>query len=54
MNWSKSGDKRRGYHHGHLREALIAAALEFVAEKGPAGFTMAEAARAAGVRARAG
>ena len=28
---------------------MIAAALELIAEKGPAGFTIAEAARAAGV-----
>lgn len=40
---------RRGYHHGNLREALIAAARQLSAEKGPHGFTMAEAARAAGV-----
>ena len=42
-------DKRRGYHHGNLREALIEAALRLIREKGPAGFTFAEAARAAGV-----
>jgi len=40
---------RRGYHHGNLREALIEAALNLIREKGPAGFTFAEAARAAGV-----
>lgn len=40
---------RRGYHHGNLREALIRAALDLIGEKGPAGFTFAEAARAAGV-----
>lgn len=40
---------RRGYHHGNLREALVAAALELIAAKGPAGFSFAEAARAAGV-----
>jgi AcrR family transcriptional regulator len=50
MNWSKDGrDGGRGYHHGNLREALIRAALELIAEKGPAGFTFAEAARWAGV-----
>jgi AcrR family transcriptional regulator len=32
-----------------LREALISAALDLIAEKGPAGFTFAEAARQAGV-----
>ena len=40
---------RESYHHGNLREALIAAALAMVAERGPAGFTFAEVARAAGV-----
>ncbi len=44
---------RRGYHHGNLREALVAAALGLIAEKGPAGFSFAEAARAAGVSAAA-
>jgi AcrR family transcriptional regulator len=51
MSWSK-GDgpgAKRGYHHGNLREALIKAALDLISEKGPAGFTFAEAARAAGV-----
>ena len=46
MSWSKGS---RGYHHGNLREALIRAALELIAEKGPAGFTFADAARWAGV-----
>src|SRR6202158_4002576 len=51
MSWSRDrGDpERRSYHHGNLREALIRAALELIARKGPAGFTFAEAARAAGV-----
>ena len=50
MSWSKEGkDAPRGYHHGNLREALIRAALELIAQKGPAGFTFAEAARWAGV-----
>lgn len=50
MNW-KFGeqDGKRGYHHGNLRQALIDAAIRLIAEKGPAGFTIAEAARAAGV-----
>ena len=47
MSWAKHG--RRSYHHGNLREALVAAALELIGEKGPAGFTFAEAARSAGV-----
>lgn len=49
MKHSKGSSSRRGYHHGNLREALIAAALDLISEKGPAGFTFAEAARAAGV-----
>jgi AcrR family transcriptional regulator len=49
MNWSKHGDKGRGYHHGNLKEALVRAALELIAQKGPSGFTFAEAARWAGV-----
>lgn len=48
-----SGKSRRGYHHGNLRQALIEATLELVVEKGPLGFTLAEAARAAGVSAAA-
>jgi len=40
---------RRGYHHGNLRQALVEAALDLVVEKGPQGFTMAEAARRAEV-----
>jgi AcrR family transcriptional regulator len=52
MSWSgptDGGSGRRGYHHGNLREALIEAALELIGAKGPAGFTVAEAARVAGV-----
>jgi AcrR family transcriptional regulator len=51
MIWSK--DDRTGggrpYHHGNLRDALVHAALKLIAEKGPGGFTFAEAARSAGV-----
>jgi AcrR family transcriptional regulator len=47
MNWSKRPE--RGYHHGDLKEALMRAALELIAEKGPFGFTFADAARWAGV-----
>ena len=50
MRWSRDNrDGPRGYHHGNLKEALIRAALELIAQKGPAGFTFAEAARWAGV-----
>lgn len=48
MSWGKRGGPR-GYHHGNLKEALVRAALELIAEKGPAGFTFADAARWAGV-----
>jgi AcrR family transcriptional regulator len=39
----------RGYHHGDLRQALIAAAEQLVVERGVDGFTLREAARRAGV-----
>lgn len=42
-------DSKRPYHHGDLRNALIAATLLLVGEKGVNGFTMSEAARRAGV-----
>src|SRR5258705_741843 len=48
MSWKRDSGSR-GYHHGNLKEALIRAALELIAQKGPAGFTLAEAARWAGV-----
>jgi AcrR family transcriptional regulator len=44
---------RRGYHHGDLRAALIAAAIELVREHGAAGFSLREAARNVGVDAAA-
>src|SRR6202162_2664563 len=55
MSWSRDDQTtgRRGYHHGNLREALIRAALNLIAEKGPAGFTFADAARSAGVSSAA-
>ncbi|MBV8391900.1 MAG: TetR/AcrR family transcriptional regulator [Alphaproteobacteria bacterium] len=53
MPWKPSGkpssESERGYHHGNLREALIKAARDLIKEKGPAGFTFADAARSAGV-----
>ena len=51
MRWSRQGggDGPRGYHHGNLKEALLRAALDLIAQKGMAGFTFAEAARSAGV-----
>lgn len=41
--------RKRDYHHGDLRNALIAASLEAIAEGGVEGFTLREAARRAGV-----
>jgi len=50
MNWRKDHRRpERGYHHGNLKEALLEAALDLIAKKGPAGFTFADAARSAGV-----
>src|SRR5258708_9454663 len=49
MSWRKERRAERGYHHGNLKEALLQAALGLIAEKGPAGFTFADAARSAGV-----
>lgn len=46
---SEDGGRRERYHHGNLREALIATALELIAARGAAGFSFAEVARAAGV-----
>lgn len=40
---------KRGYHHGNLRQALVETALALIAEKGPTGFTLSEAAKAADV-----
>src|SRR5262245_18614707 len=41
--------KRKTYHHGNLREVLVDAAIQFIAEVGPQGFTLREVARRAGV-----
>src|SRR3989304_287846 len=50
MKWGKGGGHGpRGYHRGNLRETLVRAALALIAEKGPGGFTFADAARWAGV-----
>ncbi|MDV7142455.1 TetR/AcrR family transcriptional regulator [Tropicimonas sp. TH_r6] len=40
---------KRGYHHGNLRQALVDAATGLIEAKGPQGFTLSEAAKAAGV-----
>jgi AcrR family transcriptional regulator len=44
---------RGEYHHGDLRRALLDATLKLVEERGPQGFTLRAAARAAGVTAGA-
>ena len=41
--------KKRGYHHGNLRQALVEAALQLIEVRGPTGFTLSEAAKQAGV-----
>lgn len=43
------GSNRERYHHGNLREALVQAALAMIAERGLAGFAVAELARMVGV-----
>ncbi|MFZ1960534.1 MAG: TetR/AcrR family transcriptional regulator [Methylovirgula sp.] len=48
-NWKQCGPERRGYHHGGLKDALVEAARALMAEHGPAGFTLAEAAKRVGV-----
>src|SRR6266487_1946662 len=54
MSWRKEQRRaERGYHHGNLKEALLQAALGLIAQKGPAGFTFADAARSAGVSSAA-
>ncbi len=40
---------KRGYHHGNLKQALVEATLVLIETKGPTGFTVAEAAKTAGV-----
>lgn len=41
--------RKRGYHHGNLKQALVDAALALIEQKGPQGFTLSEAAKSAGV-----
>src|SRR5262249_62107275 len=36
MSWKYRSGGPRGYHHGNLKEALLRAALELIAQKGPA------------------
>ncbi len=46
---NRSRARRRPYHHGNLKDALLEAALELIAELGPQAFTLREVARRAGV-----
>ena len=48
-NKQSSVRAKKSFHHGDLREALIAAAHELLIEHGPDGFTLADACRRAGV-----
>jgi len=41
--------RRQSYHHGNLKEAIVAAAVQLVEEGGPENVTVREAARRAGV-----
>ncbi|WP_156837296.1 TetR/AcrR family transcriptional regulator [Nesterenkonia alba] len=43
----------RGYHHGDLRNALLAATRELVRQRGARGFSVSEAARQVGVSSSA-
>jgi AcrR family transcriptional regulator len=50
MNPSDPGWRRpRTYHHGNLKEVLLEAARKLIEQYGPAGFSLTEAARLAGV-----
>jgi AcrR family transcriptional regulator len=51
LRHAKNPDRsvKRGYHHGNLRQALVDAALRLIADLGPQGFTLSEAAKAADV-----
>src|SRR5262245_49421719 len=49
---SLQGDRmrrRKPYHHGNLRKALLESAIGLISEVGPAGFTLRELSRRAGV-----
>src|SRR5918999_4529328 len=42
-------DRRRPYHHGNLREALLAAAADAIGELGPSALSLRDRARRVGV-----
>jgi AcrR family transcriptional regulator len=45
----RSWRRPRSYHHGNLKEVLLEAARKLIEQYGPAGFSLTEAARLAGV-----
>ena len=45
----RNEDAERPYHHGDLRRALLAAALDVIATDGPAALSLRDLARRAGV-----
>ena len=50
MSPSDGGWRRpQSYHHGNLKEVLLEAARKLIEQYGPAGFSLTEAARLAGV-----
>jgi AcrR family transcriptional regulator len=49
QNEPSSLPRKGNYHHGELREALIAAARQLVIERGAENFSLADACRVAGV-----
>jgi AcrR family transcriptional regulator len=49
MNAGKKKGKKAGYHHGDLRQQLLAVTEEIILEHGVDGFTLREAARRVGV-----
>src|SRR4029434_3221836 len=46
---SRGMKRRKPYHHGNLRQALLNGAIDLIAEGGPTAFTLREVARQAGV-----
>lgn len=46
---ASSSQKKKSYHHGNLRESLIEAAIEIIAERGRSEFTLRELAKRLGV-----
>jgi AcrR family transcriptional regulator len=49
MSPSDRWRRPHSYHHGNLKEVLLEAARKLIEQYGPAGFSLTEAARLAGV-----